>query len=147
VIREDTFVQSHQPYAVDLLSFRPRDEDHTQATIDAVWFRRRRGGWGSSVEITTVACAGYLAECLLTARPADGTDFMNLSADGRYGGHCRARWDGFNLWAPEMGEDERAFYKQLLVPMLANHPAIPEGFSGWWTFRVKAEVTARRSTP
>jgi hypothetical protein len=133
MIREDKFLQSHAPYAVDLSSWTPRGPDFGGSTINAVWFRRRRQGYSGPMR--TVACAGYLAECLIDPAPADAADFMARSTDGRYGGHCRARWDGFNLWAPEMGEDERAGYKCLLVPMLDNHPAVPPSYSGWWTFR------------
>lgn len=52
MLREDRFVQSHRPYAVNLASFRTIDPDDgngitadpakwTWARIDAVWFRRR----------------------------------------------------------------------------------------------------------
>ena len=133
MIREEKFIQSHAPYAVDLYSFTPRGPDYRQARIRAAWFRRRRGSWGG--ELATVACAGYIPECLITPEPVTGADFLARMTDGRYGGDCRARWDGHNLWAPEMGEDERAAYKALLVPMLDNFPAIPEGWDGWWTFR------------
>jgi hypothetical protein len=133
VNREDRFIQSHQPYAVDLASFVPRGPDYGHAKINAVWFRRRRSGYTGPM--LTVACAGYLSECLIEPAPADAADFLARFTDGRYGGHCLARWDGHNLWAPEMGEDERAQYKRLLVPMLEAYPACPDGWDSWWTFR------------
>lgn len=133
MIREEKFIQSHQPYAVDLASFTPRGPDYHDAKISAVWFRRRRSGYTGP--LVTVACAGYLSECLIGPAPADAADFLARFTDGRYGGHCLARWDGHNLWAPEMGEDERAQYKRLLVPMLEAYPACPDGWDSWWTFR------------
>jgi hypothetical protein len=133
MIREEKFIQSHAPYAVHLGHFRPPGPERTQATIGAAWFRRRRAQ--NTGPMLTVACAGYLAECLIDPAPRDAADFLARMTDGRYGGHALARWDGHNLWAPEMGEDERAKYKALLVPMLAGFPAIPPGLSGWWTFR------------
>jgi hypothetical protein len=134
MIREDRFVQSHQPYAVHLDSFIPRGPGG-QASINAVWFRRRRGGWGSEGDIATVACAGYIPECQIVPPPADAADFLARMTDGRYGGHCLARWDGRSLWAPETTPAAYKAYLELLGPMLANHPAVPEGYQGWWTFR------------
>jgi hypothetical protein len=138
MIREDRFVQSHAPYAVDLTSFRPRGPDHQQARISAVWFRRRRGGFGGSGELVTVACAGYINECLIPGlRPAGAVDFLTRMTDGRYGGDCWARWDGKRLWTvPEHNDpDHYKKYLDQLGPMLAAWPAIPEGYDGWWTFR------------
>lgn len=131
--RETEFIQSHQPYAVDLESFTPRGPNWSNAKINAVWFRRKRPRGG--VMILTQACAGYISECLVDPAPADAADFLARMADGRYGGHCLARWDGMTLWAPEATEDQRADYLSVLEPMLKNHPAVPEGFDGWWTFR------------
>ena len=79
--------------------------------------------------ILTQACAGRLWD-FQDDDPADALAFLAAHTDGRYGGHCRARWDGRNLWAPEMGEDERAEYKRLLVPMLAACAGRPAGAPG-----------------
>lgn len=140
MIREDKFLQSHAPYAVDLATLTVAGpsipgKPHVWAQVDAVWFRRRparsRALRGENV---TVACAGKLRD-LQDSEPASALAFLAAHADGRYGGRCLARWDGFNLWAPEMGEDERAAYFNLLVPMLDDFPGIPPGLDGWWTFR------------
>lgn len=136
MIREERFIQGHAPYAVDLASFTPRGPDFTQAKINSVWFRRRRGGWGGAGEMTTVACAGYIPECLIVPAPADAADFLARMTDGRYGGQCLARWDGMRLWTtPEHNDpDHYKAYLELLGPMLANHPAVPPSYDGWWTF-------------
>jgi hypothetical protein len=133
VIREAKFTQGHQPYAVDLESFRPRGPELSSAKISAVWFRRRRAGYTGPLQ--TVACAGYISECLVDPAPADAADFLARMADGRYGGHCLARWNGTELWAPGAAEDQRADYLSVLGPMLAAYPACPDGWDGWWTFR------------
>lgn len=139
--REDKFIQSHAPYAVDLSSLLITERvgptlnhstGYVRAEVRAVWFRRKRPRGGAM--ILTQACAGSLWD-FQDSEPTDAEAFLAAHADGRYGGHCRARWDGYNLWAPEMGEDERAEYKRLLVPMLAAYPGVPAGHDGWWTFR------------
>jgi hypothetical protein len=133
MIREEKFVQAHRPYAADLASFIPRGPDPgAEARISAVWFRRKRRGYDWPP--VTSACAGYIPECLVSPAPRDAADFLARMTDGRYGGKCLARWDGHNLWAPEMGEDEREGFKELLVPVLDAWPAVPPGYDGWWTF-------------
>jgi hypothetical protein len=136
VIREDRFVQSHRPYAVDLASFRTIDPDDgngivadpakwTWVRIDAVWFRRRAG--------ITVACAGSLRD-LQRPAPADAQQFLARHEDGRHGGDCRARWDGERFWSGSQDPEVSARYLALLKPMLAAFPQIPAGYSGWWRF-------------
>lgn len=136
MIREEKFIQGHAPYAVSLDSFwvhePDRDHGYAWAGVTAVWFRRRRAGYTGPLR--TVACAGELRE-ILSPPPADVKDFLARYTDGRYGGRAAARWDGRSLWAPEMGEEERAAYKALLVPMLASFPAAPPLFESWYTFR------------
>jgi len=137
VRHEDKFVQSHQPYAVDLESMTVGAPSQIHGSvwvrIDAVWFRRRRSGY--SGPMVTVASAGELRE-LMDTPPADARSFLESFTDGRYGGDCIARWDGESLWsAPGMAEQTRTRYLHLLRPMLLLHPAAPEGFDSWWTFR------------
>jgi hypothetical protein len=137
VRHEERFVQSHQPYAVDLESMTVGAPSTAHGSvwvrIDAVWFRRRRSGY--SGPMVTVASAGELRE-LMDTPPANARSFLESFTDGRYGGDTVARWDGESLWTvPGVTEAERAAYFKLLVPMLIDHPAIPPGYSGWWTFR------------
>ena len=132
MIREDRFLISRKPYAVDLTSLRGsrtdtpqgRNEYYFGGQVDAVWFRRRKG--------LTVACIGTLWD-LQHPEPADAVQFLTQHDDGRYGGECAGRWDGTGYW----GAEEPAVVEQhlaILRPMLANYPAIPPGHDGWWTF-------------
>jgi len=130
VIREEDFVQSHGPYAVDLDSLQITGSfdgvggTWYQCRADAVWFRRRKG--------LTVACIGELRTSQ-QPRPADTAEFLERYTDGRYGGDCFGRWDGTRYWgAQEPGI--AAAHLALLRPMLERHPAIPAGYDGWWRF-------------
>jgi hypothetical protein len=135
VIREDKFLISHAPYAVDLTVlgeeiYYGNIQNHYRYTIPAAWFRRRNGH--------TVACLGFLNTSRTT--PATLTaQVLGDFTDGRYGGHCKARWDGDNLWAPESSWEQMKEYEEFLRPMLANYPAVPPGFDGWWTFKTGAK--------
>jgi hypothetical protein len=126
VIKADKFRISDKPYAVDLGSYSPDGS----GSLQAVWFRRRREAYNGPLR--TVACAGELRGCLV---PDLSTveQFIATFTDGRYGGDCRARWDGTNLWSLE-DESERERLKKILVPMLAAYPAVPGGYDGWWVF-------------
>lgn len=132
MIREDRFLISRKPYAVDLSSLRGsrtqtpqgRNEYYFGGRIDAVWFRRRRG--------ETVACIGELWD-LQYPEPADAVQFLTQHADGRHGGDCIGRWDGESYWG-NVTLDQQEQHLAILRPMLANYPAVPEGFDGWWTF-------------
>ncbi|WP_035796423.1 hypothetical protein [Kitasatospora mediocidica] len=128
MIREDRFLISRRPYAVDLNSLRVTEH---MVTLGAVWFRRRNGA--------TVACIGHLWDIQHPA-PADAAEFLRRHDDGRYGGTCFGRWDGERYWGA--GErywraqepDVIAQHLDLLLPMLANYPEIPASFDGWWRF-------------
>lgn len=131
MIRTDRFRISDRPYAVDLDTWVVHENVGARGTyctggVQAVWFRRRRG--------VTVAVAGRLTGHVDGVAPADARDFLEKVTDGRYGGGAVARWDGSNLWAPQMPRDEAEAYYALLAPMLATYPAIPAGYDGWWTF-------------
>lgn len=137
MIREEKFTQSRQPYAVDLSSLHagePGQTDHVWVRVRAVWFRRRRSGWGGSGDMATVACLGELRELVLPP-VGDAVTFLTGFTDGRYGGDCRARWDGEELWSVPASEQTRQGWLAVLRPMLENHPAVPPGYDGWWTFR------------
>ncbi|MFF7411596.1 hypothetical protein [Streptomyces lydicus] len=130
MIREDRFLISRKPYAVDLDSLRlgtqeRRDGSHFYSgRIDAVWFRRRRG--------ITVACIGQLWD-FQDDKPTTARDFLERHADGRYGGDCIGRWDGESYWGNVTLEQQEQ-HLAILQPMLANYPAIPAGHDGWWRF-------------
>lgn len=129
MIRETRFLISRRPYAVDLTTLRGRVEEtsersYYQGRINAVWFRRRQG--------VTVACVGTLWD-FQAAAPAGAVEFLERHTDGRHGGDCDGRWDGERYWgAQEPGVIEQ--HLELLRPMLANYPNIPDGYDGWWRF-------------
>ncbi|MFF1957999.1 hypothetical protein ACFVWX_13535 [Streptomyces sp. NPDC058220] len=121
MIHEDRFLISCRPYAIDLTSL--HNTEH-KSTVNAVWFRRKQG--------VTAACLGTLWDIQRPA-PADAGEFLTRHDDGRYGGDCDGRWDGENYWGaqrPNVIEE----HLTLLRPMLANYPAIPPGYDGWWRF-------------
>lgn len=126
MIKASKFRISDKPYAVDLGSYSPDGS----GSLQAVWFRRRREAYNGPLR--TVACAGTLRGCLV---PDLSTveRFIATFTDGRYGGDCRARWDGTNLWSLE-NEAERERLKKILVPMLAAYPEVPPLYDGWWVF-------------
>lgn len=136
--REDKFVQSHRPYAVDLASLHvdhhPSEpwgtdgymtREYWACRVGAVWFRRRSG--------VTVACIGVLWD-FQHAEPADAVEFLQAHDDGRYGGNVHGRWDGERYWGEQRPEEIDA-HLAILRPMLDNHPDVPPGYDGWWTFR------------
>jgi hypothetical protein len=130
MIREDRFLISRRPYAVDLSSLKLQEHTRDNGThfysggITAVWYRRRRG--------VTVACVGSLWD-FQDAAPADGIEFLARHDDGRYGGSCAGRWDGENYWGAQK-PSEIEEHLTLLRPMLDSYPAIPPGYDGWWRF-------------
>lgn len=132
MIRDTRFLISRKPYAVDLSSLRGKSEDTPQGSnpyyfdgrIDAVWFRRKAG--------VTAACIGILWD-LQYPEPADATQFLEQHADGRYGGRCEGRWDGTGYWGAE-DLDVQQQHLEILRPMLAGFPAIPDGYDGWYRF-------------
>lgn len=133
MIRETRFLISRKPFAIDLSSLRGktvptpqgRRASYWDGRIDAVWFRRRKG--------VTVACIGELWD-LQDDEPATGRDFLERHEDGRYGGDCHGRWDGTGYWG-NVTLDVQEQHLAVLRPMLANYPAIPDGYDGWWTFQ------------
>lgn len=135
MIREDRFLISRKPYAIDLDTVVGAQAGGINCltfsgTCNAVWFRRRRG--------VTVACLGtlslwshYLTEPLDLDDP---TAILSADLDGRYGGDTHGRWDGENYWGAQK-PFEIDLHLAVLQPMLANFPALPAGHSGWWTFQ------------
>lgn len=138
MIRETRFLISRKPYAVDLTSLRQVEREPGESWgwywADAVWFRRRSVGYGTDRKVITVACTGTLRASIDDPAPSTTRDFLERFTDGRYGGECDGRWDGERYW----GAQEPAVIQKhlgILRPMLANYPAIPPGYDGWWTFQ------------
>lgn len=132
MIREEEFRISRRPYAVNLdalnVQHNPpwseRSREIWRGTIEAVWFRRRRG--------ETVACFGYLW-CSTLVEPRDALHFLELHDDGRYGGETIGRWDGSGFWGNVSLAEQQA-QLDVLQLMLENFPAVPPGYDGWWRF-------------
>jgi hypothetical protein len=136
VICETRFLISQKPYAIDLSTVTgeqeqrgDRDTFNFSGTCNALWFRRKDG--------ITRACLGTLrlwSHFLST--PVDLADphaVLSADLDGRYGGDCHARWDGERYWGAQEPHVQ-ALHLTVLEPMLANYPAIPAGYDGWWRF-------------
>jgi hypothetical protein len=131
MIRENRFLISRSPYAVDLTSLtgtlRPTMTSPVfTGTIDAVWFRRRKG--------RVIACIGQLWDYQQT-EPASAVEFLSRLTDGRSGGRCHGRWNGSDYWREEEWPDARDAHLAILRPMLANYPALPAPHDGWWAFQ------------
>ncbi|MBQ6358628.1 MAG: hypothetical protein IJI97_06755 [Clostridia bacterium] len=73
----------------------------------------------------------YLPEAADISSPQE---FLSTDFDGRYGGECEARWDGQNYWVAQEPETIQRDL-ETLSPVLESFPQVPEGFSGWWSFR------------
>ncbi len=135
MIREDSLVMSHRPYAVDLASLDVQSSfprGRWVGSIPAAWFRRKGG--------VTVACVGSLWD-FQGDEPADAAAFLAAHTDGRYGGTCYGRWDGTRYWGAQEPATIEA-HLALLRPMLDNYPDVPAGFDGWWTFHTSARKAA-----
>jgi hypothetical protein len=130
MIREAQFRISRNPYAVNLSTLHGA-LDITgltpvyRGTIDAVWYRRRKGG--------LIACMGQLWD-FQSAQPVDAEQFLARLTDGRSGGRCHVRWNGTSYWADDEHRDTRDTHLAILQPMLADFPQTPAGYDGWWRF-------------
>lgn len=129
--REDKFVMSHRPYAVDLNSLESVQEIRANGSsfyrynIGALWFRKKRG--------VVSACLGYLWD-YQNEYTDDPIDFLAAHADGRYGGTTLTSWDGLGLWTTVDYQTSNQ-HLDVLRPMLEYFPNVPPGYDGWWTFR------------
>lgn len=134
MIRDNRFVISRKPYAIDLStvtgSQQPRGDLHAfSGSANAVWYRRKDG--------VTRACIGtlmlfshYLPEPLDLEDPQA---ILSAKMDGRYGGDCHGRWDGTGYWGAERPEVQER-HLAILRAMLTDYPTTPAGYDGWWTF-------------
>lgn len=134
MIREDRFLISRKPYAVDLSTITASQSERDgriflDGSANAVWFRRRRG--------VTVACIGKLGLWAHYLRERvdllDDHAVLSADLDGRYGGDTHGRWDGDSYWG-NVTLEQQAQHLAILRPMLANYPEIPAGYDGWWSF-------------
>lgn len=130
MIRETSFRVSRNPYAVDLASLTGTLDTSGAApvyrgTINAVWFRRHKG--------RIAACIGQLWD-FQNHEPADAIEFLARLTDGRSGGRCHGRWNGISYWADDEHRNQREIHLDTLQPALANYPAIPASYGGWWHF-------------
>lgn len=133
--REEKFLISHKPFAIDLSTVRlevtERDGVYwLSGGCQAVWYRRKNG--------TTYACLGSLslwAQWLREKPDLSGPEAMlGNSLDSRYGGDPAGRWDGERYWGSQK-PFEQALHLTLLEPMIEDYPVIPAGYDGWWAFR------------
>jgi hypothetical protein len=134
LIQSDRFLISHKAYAIDLSTVTGGQHERCDrivfsGTARAVWFRRQRG--------VIRACLGSLmlfSHYLYT--PLDLTDpraVLSADLDGRYGGDCDGRWDGERYWGAQE-PDTIEQHLAVLRPMLAEYPAVPADYDGWWRF-------------
>lgn len=135
MIRQDRFLISHKPYAINLTTVTATQQPHAgdryalTGSCEAVWFRRRQG--------TTVACIGTLGlSAHYLTQPVnvdDPTAILSANLDGRHGGDTHGRWDGEYYWGAQR-PDTIEKHLTLLRPMLDAYPALPAGYDGWWRF-------------
>lgn len=138
MIKMEKFLISKGPYAIDPASLKatfsvptrdgepvPGAQGRWRCTVQAVWFRRRRQ--------ETVACIGELWWSFKD-KPKDALEFAEWHTDGRYGGSTEGRWDGEGYWGNQVSLEEQAAHLEILRPMLANYPAVPPSYDGWWRF-------------
>jgi len=135
MIREDRFLISRKPYAIDLstVTLKATERDGIywlSGTCRAVWYRRKAG--------VTRACMGELrlwAQWLREKPDLSSPEAMlSNDLDSGAGGDPDGRWDGERYWGSQK-PFEQSLHLTVLEPMLASYPAIPDGYDGWWTFQ------------
>lgn len=159
MIRQDRFLPSKALYAVKLSGLTrvtlPRQKREAQAEwgeglykwvdtddpaipqlyryeIPCVWYRRSKG-----VDTANIGTLHSISSLEYTQHhPSDAQRFLENFTDGRHGADCRTRWDGERLWSfPSITYDQQQDDLELLRWMLDRYPEIPQGFSGWWSFK------------
>lgn len=135
MIRETKFLISRKPYAIDLstVTLKATERDGIywlSGSCRAVWYRRKAG--------VTRACMGELrlwAQWLREKPDLSSPEAMlGNELDSGAGGDPDGRWDGERYWGSQK-PFEQSLHLAVLEPMLANYPAIPDGYDGWWTFQ------------
>jgi hypothetical protein len=127
MIRAERLAVSRPMYAFAPETFSVRDR-----TVQAVWFRRKKG-----VLVASTGSYHFFAPGLAEgAYPASYLGWVELHTDNRYGATHLASWDGVALLnsdqpvTPEEASRRVAF----LAGMVAGFPQVPTGFDGWWAF-------------
>lgn len=130
------FAPSKRPYAIDLSTFTVETGTLTRADgttitthrprIQAIWVGRKNGD--TTISLGELGTGGFGATTL--------TEFLN-DFDRRYGGTCKARWNGHDLWAPGYTPDAIAETAQRLDAILNALPDLPIGYHGWYTLTKK----------
>ena len=116
-----SYAPSKTPYAIDWSRF--ESDSKGWARVPAIWVTRKDG-------VTRIS-EGHLQD--LGPKAVD--EFIER-LDGRYGGRCDSRWDGYSLWTFEPASpDEVAEISDRLDAILESLPEIPEGYDGWWTIK------------
>jgi hypothetical protein len=107
-------------------------------TVEAAWFRRRRG--------KVTAYVGTLWECVVAEdAPTTVGEFTAIATNGRSGGACRTRWDYVEAWSiPGQPWDVVDGHVKFLTDMLDDYPNPPAGFTGWLRFETEDEIRALR---
>lgn len=133
--REDSYVASHRPYAVDLSTWRrgemktrPNGRQSAHQHITAIWFRRKKG-----------VDTAHLGDLWDFSDADNAADMLRLHDDGRYGANWVAAWDGERCWtqnpAPKTDLDRYAAVLGAALIGFLKDKAVPDSYSGWWTFR------------
>lgn len=121
LIKAPSAAPSRRPYAIDPATFDGR-------AVQAIWLGRKNGA-------TTISI-GTLRFWWQPGMPDEPTlEECIANCDPRYGGDCRARWDGKHLWVnPSFPLDPAAQVARAeqLAAALATAPDIPAGFTGWF---------------
>lgn len=135
MIREDRFLISRKPFAINLATVTLEASERNgvywlTGNCEAVWYRRKDG--------VTRACIGSLRLWAQWRREAPDLSspqaMLGNDLDSRYGGTPEGRWDGSGYWGSEVPETQ-ARHLEILRPMIVNYPTIPAGYDGWWTFQ------------
>jgi hypothetical protein len=105
---------------------------YRSASVDfpAIWFKKKAG------KVTAVK--GHLTHFIsenVDLTEADIIADAETQFDGRYGGHAKFRWDGNTMWAPQQEFSVVAETQIELNNYLHNFPAIPTGYTGWYSIK------------
>lgn len=138
------FLKSKKLYAIDPASFevtsnQTHPSDPTKVgdvmhrySMQAVWFGKRSNG----------LLAAFSGELWDFSSSRDGgpwnvDDFIQNVKTARYGATPLGCWDGYGAWWSKPAADDYALQQEVLPfyqNMLANYPAIPSGYHGWFSF-------------
>jgi len=147
IVPVQKFVASKKLYAIDPASFEVQESSFTDPntgveylswhyTVKAVWFRKRSNG--KLAAFIGLLGAGSTNRPNSNAKSTQWTfeDFIEGYNSARYGGHPYGCVDveGGMWWSKEYSDDaaKRNVAAPFLTTMVANFPAAPAPFSGWF---------------